>query len=239
MYKYSHWLAKYRIVGLILLLAMSACADKSPSYYPLKTGYRWQYRAVMTTMDATEKQKYFITNMPKKTIAGEQVFIQRTLTGSEYAFGQDESGVFQLGYTRGDNAEQTFVQDLHYIFHYPLIPGTEWQDSVKTMALRNAGPRGVVITENVPVQVKLVAVNDKVRVAAGTFRNCIRIERTGEVLVPSGKYQYIQQTTVTVKDTAWYAPGVGLVKSVRDEGTGSRLLDHGEYRMELYSFSKK
>ncbi len=239
MSNYSCRATAYSKTGLCLLFCLSGCMDKAPSYFPLETGFSWQYKAVMATMDTTVKYKHILENMPKKSIAGEAAYIQQTLSGDEYVYGEDESGVFQLGYIRGGDAERMFVPKKRYVFHYPLTPGSSWQGRVTTMALRNSGPRGVVITEDVPVQVKLTAINDKVRVAAGTFRHCLRIERTGETIIPEGKYQYIQKTKLTVKDTEWYAPGVGLVKSVRTETTQSRLLDHGEYRMELYSFSRK
>jgi hypothetical protein len=130
------------------------------------------------------------------------------------------------------------VADKHYRFQYPLNVGREWRDIITTQALANAGPRGIVIVEDVPVRVVLEATDDTVNVAAGTFNDCLRIVQSGEITIPLGKYQYIQETKITVKNTAWYAPGVGLVKSVRIEGTQSRLLEHGEYQVELASFSK-
>jgi hypothetical protein len=234
MYKNS-----FRFTGLYLLLCLPACTEKTPGYFPLETPYSWQYKAALNTMDTTKKQKYIIANMPKKSIEGQEQFIQRTLTGSEYVYAEDESGVYQLGYVRGDDPEHTFVPEKRVLFPYPLVTGTKWQDSVRTMALEKTGPHGAEIIENVPVQATLVAMDAKVKVAAGIFTNCLRIERTGEVFVPMGKYQYVQETVVSVKDTRWYAPGVGLVKSVRLESTQLRLLDHGEYQMELYAISKK
>ncbi len=227
------------IVGFCSLLFVSACTNKTSSYFPLDAGYRWEYKAVLNTMDSTINQKYIIENMPGKKIAGKNVFVQRRLTGSEYIYGQNETGVFQLGYIRGDDSDQLFIEEKRYLFHYPLTPDREWEDILVTFTLKNGGPRGVVIEEEVPVRVKLLAGNEKVRVPAGTFNHCLRIESTGEIKVPLGKYQYIQETTVSVKDTKWYAPGVGLVKSVRIEGTQSRLLDQGKYQMELYSLSRK
>jgi hypothetical protein len=154
-------------------------------------------------------------------------------------YAEDDSGLFQLGYIRGDDPGRIFVSKKRYLFQYPLIAGTEWKDTITTIALKNGGPRGVVITEEVPVKVVLEAVDDKVRVAAGTFRHCLRIVRTGDLIIPLGRYQYISETQISVKETSWYAPNVGLVKSVRTEKTQSRLLDHGDHQMELSSFSDK
>ena len=190
-------------------------------------------------MIGTEQQKYIIANMPKKIIAGQEVFIQKTLTGNKLVYSENDSGVFQLGFMRADDSEKTFISSKNYLFRYPLKPGVTWQGSVDTLALRNGGPRGVIIKEEVPVRVKLVSVSDNVRVPAGTFTRCLRIERVGEFHIVAGKYQYIPETRVTIKDTAWYAPNVGLVKSIRIEETQFRLLDRGEYHLELYAMKIK
>ena len=47
----------------------------------------------MTTMNGTEYQKYIIANMPKKIIAGQEIFIQRTLTGNELVYSEPETRV--------------------------------------------------------------------------------------------------------------------------------------------------
>ena len=226
-------------IGLCLLFFTSACAEKPSSYFPLETGITWEYNATMTTMNGTEHQKYIIANIPKKIIAGQKVSIQRTLAGNELVYSENDSGVFQLGYVRAGDPEKTFISSKNYLFRYPLKPGVTWQNSVNTLALRNGGPRGVIIKEEVPVQVRLVSVSDNVRVPAGTFTRCLRIERVGEIHIVAGKYQYIPETSVTIKDTAWYAPNVGLVKSVRIEETQYKLLDRGEYHLELYAMKIK
>lgn len=224
---------------LAIFSCLVSCSNKSSSYFPLQTGISWEYKAILKTMDSQENQKYIIANIVGKKIDGEEISIQKNLTGSEYMYAEDDSGIFQLGYIRGDDVERTYVENKRYLIQYPLTAGAEWKDTITTIALKNGGPRGVVITEEVPVRVVLEAVDDKVRVAAGTFRQCLRIVRTGEIVIPLGKYQYISETKITVKETSWYAPGVGLVKSVRAEETQSRLLDHGEHQMELFSYSEK
>jgi hypothetical protein len=224
---------------LSLVFFLTACTEKTQSYYPFDVGYRWEYKAILTTMDSTANQKYIFQNYPEKIINEQKVFVQKSLTGSEYIYRDDESGVYQLGFIAGHDVDQTFISDKHYLFQKPLHVGKEWRDIITTRALANGGPRGVVIVEDVPVKVVLEAVDDKVKVAAGSFKNCLRIVQSGEITIPVGKYQYIQKTKITVKNTAWYAPGVGLVKSIRIEDTESRLLDHGEYQVELASFSSK
>jgi hypothetical protein len=47
---------------------------------------------------------------------------------------------------------------------------------------------------------------------------------------------YIGRTIVRVNETSWYAPGVGLVKSIREETTESQALDKGQLIIELELF---
>lgn len=80
-------------IGLCLLFFTSVCVEKPSTYFPLETGITWEYNATMTTMNGTEYQKYIIANMPKKNIAGQEIFIQRTLTGNELVYSESETRV--------------------------------------------------------------------------------------------------------------------------------------------------
>ena len=44
-------------------------------------------------------------------------------------------------------------------------------------------------------------------------------------------------TIVSIDETNWYAPGVGLVKSIRKENTTDRVVPRGELRLELEEFN--
>jgi hypothetical protein len=75
---------------------------------------------------------------------------------------------------------------------------------------------------------------DMVKVPAGAFENCMRVVMSGNAFVDAGNY--VGKTIVRVTETNWYAPGVGLVKSVREESTKHRALDKGGIILELESF---
>ena len=48
--------------------------------------------------------------------------------------------------------------------------------------------------------------------------------------------QPITEAIVSVNETSWYAPGIGLIKMVREETTESQALDKGKMTIELEKF---
>ena len=69
---------------------------------------------------------------------------------------------------------------------------------------------------------------------AGRFENCMRVEISGNAFTDAGNYVGI--TIVRLSETNWYAPGVGLVKSVHKESTKHKALDKGEIILMLESY---
>ena len=90
------------------------------------------------------------------------------------------------------------------------------------------------ISAKVPVEVKIESLSDKVVVPAGTFTGCMRISFSGTAFIDAGNY--VGKTVVRVSEINWYAPGVGLIKSVRKESTKHKALDKGEIVLVLEEF---
>lgn len=222
---------------LMLLTLLCSCAETPDGFFPSEKGVRWQYVASMQTMNGLERQKYIFTNIGSDSFDEEGAFLQKTYSGSKYIYKEDDTGIQQLGYIRVDDENNTVIPMKNYLLKHPLEPGKEWAGRLPTITLKVGGPRGVVISEDVNVKSKIASVNDRVLVEAGTFKNCVRVESLGEAFIPEGKYSYVKATTVKLKDTRWYAPGVGLVMVKRVESTTARLVNYGEFEMELESIS--
>jgi len=62
---------------------------------------------------------------------------------------------------------------------------------------------------------------EEVRVVGGVFRNCLRIETVTANQLPDPKTRKL--TTFELHHTEWYAPGVGLVRAISDEGEGTPI----------------
>ena len=62
---------------------------------------------------------------------------------------------------------------------------------------------------------------EEVRVVGGVFRNCLRVETVTANQLPDPKTRKL--TTFDLHHTEWYAPGVGLVRAISDEGEGTPI----------------
>jgi len=62
---------------------------------------------------------------------------------------------------------------------------------------------------------------EEVRVVGGVFRNCLRIETITANQLPDPKTKKL--TTFDLHHAEWYAPGVGLVRAISDEGEGTPI----------------
>ena len=80
--------------------------------------------------------------------------------------------------------------------------------------------------------------DDTVSVAAGTFRHCLRVRSRGSLFAGKTLQQFMGINDIDIDQTEWYAPGVGLVKTVRREFTTPGEFKN-TYTQELVSYSRK
>lgn len=232
-----------RLVTLILLsLLLSSGCDTgidSNRYFPLEKGLYWQYDMAYTTMDGRFKGVYAVENLGKKEIDGAVTYVRQLLDGSYNYILVDEQGVFLKGREKTINLGTHYTEVGRYLFRFPLQAGNSWEETIPSKVLIKTGPPQKTefhIVAQVPVEVIIESMTDIVEVPAGTFTDCMRISLNGSAFTDAGNY--VGKTIVRVKETRWYAPDVGLVKSVRQESTKHRALDKGKLVLELRQFRK-
>jgi len=225
------------LLFLISTLFISSCTSDKSSYFPLDEGLSWRYAVVITTMDGKNRQKYMLVNRPSKYRDDQKYIIRKSLDGSLLHYRETEEGVLFMGKEDTSGLEPVFIKDEHFVFKYPLTTGTEWENVTLTRLLVKTGPPQKTVFKiiaEVPVKFRVEAVNDTVRVPAGIFHNCVKITMRGSDYKNAGNY--VGLTIVSVNETSWYAPGIGLVKMVREESTESHALDKGTMVVELEKF---
>jgi hypothetical protein len=226
-----------KTILLVLLCLLTSCSQSDNEYFPLKAGKYWRYQLTYQTMDGTFKGVYAVENLPKQTIAEQQYYVRTLLDGSINYLQLDDKGLLLKGREKTVDLDTKFTDTGQYIYQFPLQVGTTWEDTVLSKALIKTGPPQKTefhIVAKVPVTAKIESMTDMVKVPAGTFENCMRVVMSGNAFVDAGNY--VGKTIVRVTETNWYAPGVGLVKSVREESTKHRALDKGGIILELESF---
>jgi hypothetical protein len=225
------------LLFLITSLFFISCTTDKNSYFPLDEGLNWRYAVIITTKDGITRQKYMLVNQSPKYLEDQKSFVRKSLDGTLLHYRETEEGVIFIGKEDTSGMEPVFTKDEHYVFKYPLTIGTEWEKVTLTRLLIKTGsPQKTVfkIIAEVPVISRVESVSDTVKVPAGIFHNCVKITMKGHAYKNAGNY--IGLTVVSVNETSWYAPGVGLIKLVREESTESHALDKGTMIIELEKF---
>ena len=176
-----------------------------------------------------------MSSLPAQIIDGETTYIHRSLTGTQILFRQTDAGVSRIGFLVADGASLKNVVDEHLVLPNNPQVGAEWDSVALTQTLTSGKLQGMQVMAKVPVKNHIESIDDVVKVPAGNFQYCIRLHTSGFAF--NSSIHLIGRTLVEIDQTSWYAPGVGLLKSVLVETTTSDALSRGELIMELESFS--
>lgn len=198
-------------VLLLLILAMSAAAQKSAvparDYFPLKVGDSWTYRN-----DEDESEFTVKVLGEEKQPDGTLIYQVERLVGMRNLYWYAKTPGWVL-MRREANPEQEGIEVKHeparQFLKNPLVTGAKW-------TWKGKGLTGTDILEISTVEGPRV-----VTTPAGRFRAMKVVSK-------------VTDGDAAVTRTTWYAPGVGLVKTLIETPTlkyGSQLAD--------YSFKKK
>jgi hypothetical protein len=224
---------------LAALTLLAACGRRSESYFPLHKGWRWTYDIDVVTMDGPQQKRLVIENLGVVDLAGQRLSARASADGTITYYREDNAGVQRIGETRPDAPTQIYSSP-RTVLPKKMDGTASWTDTEFTVALEHTGPPENSLNRiTVPVDMRYVveAIGDEVNVPAGEFAGCVRIKGTGMTSQNVGFY--VGQTEITIENTEWYAPGVGLVKSTRKEMTTSKTLPRGGYELRLRSFARR
>ncbi|MDO9532185.1 MAG: hypothetical protein Q7O12_08635 [Deltaproteobacteria bacterium] len=189
-----------RTTGIVaaLLLAVSLLTpgqgwgdELSESYFPLKAGMRWEYNIIS---DQGATKKLLITNLAPREVSGTKVTPRkRELGGTTFIelMKQDETGTYRYAEQAGEKAPPTLVTPMECHLKFPVAEGSSWNMAAK---LGNS---------TVNLSLTIESLSDEVKVPAGTFKDCLKIKQVGE-----------NDAGTSVMGYEWYAPKVGVVKSL-------------------------
>jgi hypothetical protein len=189
-----------RTTGIVaaLLLAVSLFTpgqgwgdELSESYFPLKEGRRWEYNVIS---DQGATKKLLITNLAPREVSGTKVTPRKwELGGSTFIelMKQDETGVYRYAEQKGEQAPPNLITPIECHLRFPITEGSSWNMATK---LGNS---------TVNVSLTIESLSDEVKVPAGTFKDCVKIKQVGE-----------NDAGTSVMGYEWYAPKVGVVKSL-------------------------
>ena len=180
------------LVVLSLLTPGQSWGDElSESYFPLQEGRRWEYNVIS---DQGATKKLLITNLAPREVSGVKVTPRKwELGGSTFIelMKRDETGVYRYAEQKGETAPPSLITPMECHLRFPIAEGSSWKMATK---LGNS---------TVNVSLTIESLSDEVKVPAGTFKDCIKVKQVGE-----------NDAGTSVMGYEWYAPKVGVVKSI-------------------------
>jgi len=180
------------LVAVSLFMPGQGWGDElSESYFPLQEGWRWEYNVIS---DQGATKKLLITNLAPREVSGVKVTPRKwELGGSTFIelMKQDETGVYRYAEQKGESAPPSLITPMECHLRFPLAEGSSWEMAAK------------VGNSTVNLSLTMESLSDDVKVPAGTFKDCIKVKQVGE-----------NDAGTSVMGYEWYAPKVGVVKSL-------------------------
>lgn len=203
-----------RIAASLILLCAGACSHEDPDYFPLGGERTWKYQVQRTIRGEKRSQKFIVASLPSVTLDGTTYFPLRRLDGRMELYEKSAGGIFRV---------DEVLQSRAHVLPESFEPGVQWRIDSRILFLEVTGVFSPTfqerITSTIPLEFAVEAVDDSVEVAAGRFTQCLRVKGSGSMFAGSTLESFMGIRFIKVEQTEWYAPGVGLLKRVRNEYT--------------------
>lgn len=214
-------------VTMTWLFAASGCGTHAPDYFPLGTKQSWEYRTTRKIKGETHEQKLIVANLPAVKKEDAVYYPRRRLDDRMEWYQRTADGTFLIDPAAGSRVRMLPAN---------LKAGVHWNEPTRIMFLEMSGTFSATFKERAAAALSLDYViegmDDMVDVTAGHFVDCMRIRGTGSNFAGSLLETYLKIRFIKIEQTDWYAPGVGLVKRVRNEYTAPADFSN-EYQEEL------
>lgn len=232
-------IARTAVVLTAVSLA-SSCSDASNhDYFPLEPGFNWEYAVHSKTMLFESHAKYIVDNIGPASHGNTRAVAQKVQGGNIYYYRIEPGGIHRIGIRRAEGSTLTDSSRDLLVLPSAIKVGARWTQATVTGVLQTeVDPfrRIYNLRATVPMTYTVESVEDTVTVPAGRFAHCLKVRGEGNVHVRPDKT--LGRLSVHVENTDWYAPGVGLVRTVRHETTDSHWLAEGRYTLELLRFAR-
>lgn len=231
----------------LLLVFITSCSDKKQgnSYFPLNKGLSWTYGVTTEYRDESKRTELTITSLGRQDYGEKSYYVRRTSSGIDYYLNHDEQGVYREGLRTLVELKPRLDKDRRYVLKTPMQVGTNWNEITRPLLLLRLHPyrERVGKKSQIPLEYRIESVTDEITIAAGTFKNCIKVVAEGKTEIYTDAVNGYTDIPINVEE--WYAPGVGLIKQVRYElydqvikGMNTPIFMGGKTTLELLAFDK-
>lgn len=232
---YTNW-----IPGLLFIFCLQGCGSsvEPDNYFPLHKNLQWTYLVNSELGEYSSKHYLEIKNIDSKIFNGIPVTVRRTSDGTDYYVTANETGTYRVGKRRIIQIDAEKDPTSRMVIPYPgsLHLDQSWSSISAPYAIHRLTPYESGMNRKVKLQMTYVLAdnNDEVKVPAGEFKRCLRVEGSGQISIYADAKNGHQDIHITT--TEWYAPGVGLVKLVRNEPLNTEVFKGGRITLELTNF---
>ena len=211
------------VITLAALTLLSCGSSQSKTYMPTKEGLSLTYNV---DGDYETKMEYFET----RDLNGENVIpmkIEQSGIISFLFYQKDKKGLKIYATQLPNIPEPAILSEEKYKYMDPIKPGKTWEQNYATTLM--------MAKEEVPLTYEILKEKETVTVAAGTFEDCLKISANGSIQREKGLWGTI---TLQVNIDEWYAPGIGLIKSVTHREADHVMVGEETTIMQLTAYEK-
>ena len=227
-------------VLLLCCVAIAGCsrAPAPDDYFPLGPGLSWRYQLTRVFKSRTAQATFSEVNLGSVEFDGRQTTLRRTGEDNHYYVERRADGIYRVAKRNVAEIAPHKDKSPRMILPQPLRVGATWSNPSQPYALRRIQPYEDSLTHGVHFDMtyQLVADDDTVEVPAGRFEHCLRVEGSAQLSLYSDARLGYQE--IPIKTTEWYAPGVGLVKLVREEPLDTEVFEGGTITLALARFEE-
>ncbi|MCU7871672.1 MAG: hypothetical protein KZQ91_02885 [Candidatus Thiodiazotropha sp. (ex Lucinoma borealis)] len=199
----------------------------------MQPGMRWDYQVTTEVANSRENSDFTISIGEAELINGVPNSVRITSDGTRYYVTENETGIYRIAKRTLVESKPVLDDAPNWILKYPYKMGTSWSNNTSPFVLRRIHPYEERLTRsmNLKMAFQIAAENETVIVPAGQFKHCIRVDGEANFTIYADASSGYEE--ILINTTEWYAPGVGLVKLLREEPLDNDVFAGGHVLLEL------
>ena len=209
---------------VLCLTICSACTLETPleAYFPIEDGMVWVYEAELTIDNKKTpfREVIYVDNMATKPETADATLV--TLSGKRELYKYEKDGIYVIS-DFDENRRVSGSKSKEQLFlPLNLKTGESWLKETNVVLLRATGPweTPLAIKGTIPIKYRIISTNETVKIGKKEFKDCLVIEGIGNDLLYGG--DYLDYLKVTIQEKKWFAPRVGLIKTIRSESAQNK-----------------
>jgi len=227
---------------LLLFFLISSCSDGNQSYFPLSSVKSWSYKIVIKpeidretiykkTKLSLGKTSFKIGNKKSSSYP----FLRED--GSIFFYNYHKDGIYRDGYAFAKDKSIKLEKKKRVVLPTPQSVGKKWAVDSKTYLILKRYPYyDYRATTNFEIEYQIISKNEIVKTPLGKFENCLLVKGIGKTKFIGDSE--IGSIEISITSNEWYAKGIGLIKSIREEKTDSDLFGTTIMTQVLENFEK-